>query len=126
MAPVGTLVGPTVNARNYKARVVASFLGLDLATTPEFQMGVDNKTPEYLAKYPAGKVPAFEGADGFRLTDSSAIAYYVASKAGADSPLLGQTAEETAEILQFILAAEADFSPAMGGVLYPLLGFMPF
>ncbi|KAJ1945539.1 hypothetical protein FBU59_002276 [Linderina macrospora] len=126
MAPIGTLVGPTLNARNYKARVVASFLGLDLATTPDFQMGVDNKTPEYLAKHPAGKVPSFEGADGFHLTDSSAIAYYVASKAGADSPLLGQTAEETAEILQYILAAEADFSPAMGGTLYSLLGFAPF
>ncbi|KAJ2586553.1 hypothetical protein H4R99_008424, partial [Coemansia sp. RSA 1722] len=79
----------------------------------------------YLAKYPAGKVPVFEGADGFSLTDSSAIAYYVASKAGSDSPLLGQTPEETAEILQFILFAEADYSPAMAGVMYPLYNFMP-
>ncbi|KAJ2719029.1 Elongation factor 1-gamma, partial [Coemansia sp. Benny D115] len=126
MASIGTLIGPVVNARNYKARIIAQLAGIELATTPDFQMGVDNKTPEYLAKFPAGKVPAFEGADGFSLTDSSAIAYYVASKAGSDSPLLGQTAEETAEILQFILFAEADYTPAMAGTLYPLLGFMPF
>ncbi|KAJ2382029.1 hypothetical protein GGI05_005786, partial [Coemansia sp. RSA 2603] len=125
MAPLGTLIGPMVNARNYKARIVAKFLGLDIETTPEFQMGVDNKTPEYLAKYPAGKVPVFEGADGFSLTDSSAIAYYVASKSGSESTLLGQTPEETGEILQFILFAEADYSPAMAGTIYPLLGYMP-
>ncbi|KAJ1719607.1 Elongation factor 1-gamma, partial [Coemansia erecta] len=125
MAPLGTLIGPMVNARNYKARIAAKFLGLDIETTPEFQMGVDNKTPEYLAKYPAGKVPVFESANGFSLTDSSAIAYYVASKSGSDSPLLGQTPEETGEILQFILFAEADYSPAMAGTIYPLLDYMP-
>ncbi|KAJ2221032.1 Elongation factor 1-gamma, partial [Coemansia sp. RSA 485] len=126
MAPIGTLIGPVASPRNYKARIVAGLLGLDLSTTPEFQMGVDNKTPKYLAKFPAGKVPVFEGADGFSLTDSSAIAYYVASKAGSDSPLLGQTPEETAEILQFIFFAEADFTPAALGTIGPLLKFSPF
>ncbi|KAJ2382262.1 hypothetical protein GGI23_007402, partial [Coemansia sp. RSA 2559] len=76
MAPIGTIIGPTVNQRNYKARIVAKYLGMELETTPEFQIGVDNKTPEYLAKFPCGKVPVFDGADGFTLTDSSAIAYY--------------------------------------------------
>ncbi|KAJ1801244.1 translation elongation factor activity protein, partial [Coemansia sp. RSA 2399] len=126
MAPIGTIIGPTENQRNYKARIVAKYLGLELETTPNFNFGVDNKTPEYLAKFPCGKVPTYDGADGFTLTDSSAIAYYVASKAGSDSPLLGKTAEETAEILQYILFAEADFSPAHAGVMYPLLGYRPF
>ncbi|KAJ2160028.1 hypothetical protein GGF46_002590 [Coemansia sp. RSA 552] len=121
MAPVGTLSGPTFNFRNYKTRIVAAYLGLDVATTPDFAMGKDNQTPEFLAKFPAGKVPVFEGADGFRLTDSSAIAYYVASKTGGESPLLGQSPEETAEILQYILLAEADLTPAMIGVLGSIL-----
>ncbi|KAJ2776675.1 translation elongation factor activity protein, partial [Coemansia interrupta] len=125
MAPIGKLNGPTVNFRNYKARVVAEFLGLDIEITPKFELGVDNKTPEYLAKYPSGKTPTFESADGFSLTDSSAIAYYVASKSGSDSSLLGQTPEETAEILQFILFAESDFMPAALGVFAPILGFTP-
>ncbi|KAJ2530843.1 hypothetical protein EV175_007270, partial [Coemansia sp. RSA 1933] len=115
MAPIGKLNGPLPTFRSYKARIVAKYLGLELETTPEFQMGVDNKTPEYLAKFPCGKVPTYDGADGFTLTDSSTIAYYVASKAGGDSPLLGKTAEETAEILQYILFAEADFTPAVLG-----------
>ncbi|KAJ2087461.1 Elongation factor 1-gamma, partial [Coemansia sp. RSA 986] len=126
MASIGTLNGPLPTFRNYKARIVAKHLGLDLATTPEFQMGVDNKTPEYLAKFPCGKVPTYEGSSGFTLTDSSAIAYYLASKAGSDSSLLGKTAEETAQILQYILFAEADFTPAALGVLAPLLGFSTY
>ncbi|KAI7834435.1 glutathione S-transferase [Kickxella alabastrina] len=126
MAPLGTLIGPMPNPRNFKARIVAVITGLELGTTPDFQMGVDNKTPEYLAKYPAGKVPVFEGADGFSVSDSSAIAYYIAAKAGSESTLLGQTAEETAEILQFILFAEADFVPALIGTLAPLMGHAKF
>ncbi|KAJ2437658.1 Elongation factor 1-gamma, partial [Coemansia sp. RSA 2337] len=125
MAPIGTLNGPMANSRNYKVRVVAQFLGLELNTTPDFVMNVDNKTEEYIAKFPTGKVPAFEGANDFKLVDSSAIAYYVASQAGSNSPLLGQTAEETAEILQYMFFAEADFMPALAGTVYPLLGYMP-
>ncbi|ORX69679.1 elongation factor 1-gamma [Linderina pennispora] len=126
MTSLGTLHAPLANFRAYKARVVASFLSLPLDLTPDFVLHTDNRTSEYLAKFPAGKVPAFEGTDGFRLADSSAIAYYIASKAGADSPLLGQTAEETAEILQYILSAEADFLPASLSTVGPLIGFLPF
>ena len=36
----------------------------------------DNKKPEFLAKFPHGKIPAFEGADGFKLTETPAIARY--------------------------------------------------
>jgi elongation factor 1-gamma len=35
-----------------------------------------NKTPEYLAKFPHGKIPAWEGADGFKLFEAAAIARY--------------------------------------------------
>ncbi len=41
-------------------------------------MGVGNKTPSFLSKFPLGKTPAFEsgGEDGIYLTESNAIAYY--------------------------------------------------
>jgi elongation factor 1-gamma len=37
---------------------------------------VDNKELEFLAKFPHGKIPAFEGSDGFKLFESAAIARY--------------------------------------------------
>jgi elongation factor 1-gamma len=39
-------------------------------------MRVTNKSPEFLAKFPLGKIPAFEGADGFKLYEGDAIANY--------------------------------------------------
>jgi hypothetical protein len=36
----------------------------------------DNKKPEFLAKFPLGKIPAFEGANGFNLAEGAAIARY--------------------------------------------------
>ncbi len=36
----------------------------------------DTKKPEYLAEFPYGKIPAFKGTDGFKLTEGKAIARY--------------------------------------------------
>jgi len=38
-------------------------------------MGKFNKSKDYLAKFPLGKVPSFESKDG-NLYESNAIAYY--------------------------------------------------
>jgi hypothetical protein len=45
---------------------------------PAFAHAMDNKTPEYLRKFPGGKIPAFEGPDGFLLTETMAISKYSA------------------------------------------------
>jgi len=47
-----------------------------LPTPPEYKHFQTNSTPEWRAKFPLGKVPAFEGVDGFRLTEGIAIARY--------------------------------------------------
>lgn len=67
MAPFGTIYTYPGNFRVHRAQVIAALNGLEL-NIPEFAMGVTNKTPEFLAKFPLAKVPAFEGADGFCLT----------------------------------------------------------
>ena len=36
----------------------------------------DNKKPQFLSKFPHGKIPAFEDKDGFKLFESIAIARY--------------------------------------------------
>ena len=55
--------------------------------------GETNKKPEFLNKFPLGKVPAFEGSDGVLLTESNAIAYYVANdelRGGSDAAARAQ------------------------------------
>lgn len=39
-------------------------------------MGTTNKTAEWIAKFGASQVPAFEGVDGTIIIESGAIAYY--------------------------------------------------
>jgi elongation factor 1-gamma len=62
--------------------------GLEIELPP-FTMNETNKTPEFQAKFPLGKVPTFEGADSFCLTESAAIATYLAQSGPKSGQLLG-------------------------------------
>ena len=61
-----------------------------------------NYSPEFLAKFPMGKVPAFAGTDGTNIFDSDAIAQYAAESGPAAGQLLGTTPAERAQIRQWI------------------------
>ncbi|KAF9779407.1 mitogen-activated serine/threonine-protein kinase fus3 [Fusarium sp. DS 682] len=69
---------------------------------PVYEHNVTNKSSEFLAKFPAGKVPAFEGIDGFCLVESDAIAQYVAQSGPRAQQLLGHDAATSAKIRQWI------------------------
>uniref|UniRef100_A0A8B9WDG1 Elongation factor 1-gamma n=1 Tax=Bos mutus grunniens TaxID=30521 RepID=A0A8B9WDG1_BOSMU len=76
----GTLYTYPENWRAFKALIAAQYSGAQvrvLSAPPHFHFGQTNRTPEFLRKFPAGKVPAFEGDDGFCVFESNAIAYYV-------------------------------------------------
>ena len=76
------------NFRAFKALVAAKYSGAQVTVAKDFVFGESNKKPEFLKKFPLGKVPAFEGSDGVLLTESNAIAYYVANdelRGGSDA-----------------------------------------
>jgi elongation factor 1-gamma len=87
-------------------------------------MGVTNKSADFLAKFPLGKVPAMETPEG-PLTESEAIAYYVASSV-KDSPLLGKTHYERALIQKYVLFGALEMQANIGAWLYPLMGYYPY
>lgn len=62
--------------------------GLEI-DVPAFTMRETNRSPDYLSKFALGKVPAFEGADGFCVTESIAIATYIAKSGPKADQLLG-------------------------------------
>jgi len=68
----------------------------------------DNRTPDYLALNPSGKVPTL-AEDGFVLTESMAINLYLADK--KPSALLPGTPQERAAVLQwtFWAVTEAEY-----------------
>jgi len=91
MAPFGKIWTYPNNFRAQRVHAVAALNGLLIETPADFKIGVTNRTPEFLAKFPLGKVPAFELADGsFCLTEAQAIAFFVAESGPKAGQLVGE------------------------------------
>lgn len=124
MAPIGKLYTYPNNPRAFKALIAAKYNHVEIEL-PSFTFGSTNKEASFLQKFPFGKVPAFETADGHCISESNAIAYYVAN-AKKDSGLLGHTPAEAARVQMFVNIADNEISPAAATWLFPILGFIPY
>ena len=60
----------------FQILATSAFAGLSLDIAEGYTHHVDNKKPEFLSKFPHGKIPALETKDGFYLFEGSAIAGY--------------------------------------------------
>ncbi|KAJ5586637.1 hypothetical protein N7450_006424 [Penicillium hetheringtonii] len=107
MAPFGTIYSYSPSPRVMKAQAAANINGLELAI-PEFTMGVTNRTDDFIAKFPLGKVPAFSAADGTNLFESDAIAQYIAESGPAAAQLMGATPALRAAIRQWVCFAQGE------------------
>ncbi|KAI0206311.1 glutathione S-transferase [Astrocystis sublimbata] len=107
MAPFGKVYTYPGNPRFHRALVIANLNGLELEVPP-FVIRETNTSPEFVSKFPLGKVPAFEGADGFCLTESVAIATYFAKSGPYADQLMGSDAKSQALIQQWAHFTEAD------------------
>ncbi|KAL8184279.1 UNVERIFIED_CONTAM: Elongation factor 1-gamma [Gekko kuhli] len=124
MAAAGTLYTYPENWRAFKALIAAQYSGAKikvLSAPPQFHFGQTNKTPEFLNKFPVGKVPAFEGDDGFCVFESNAIAHYV-----SNDELRGTTKEAAAQIIQWVSFADSDVVPPASTWVFPTLGIMGY
>jgi elongation factor 1-gamma len=118
----GTLFTYPDNFRASKVLIAAEYSGAKVKTCPNFVFGETNTTKEFLAKFPSGKVPAFESDDGLCLFESNAIAYFVANEQlrGGKDPLA------QSQILQWLNFADSDILPAACTWVFPCLGIMQF
>ncbi|RYP60501.1 hypothetical protein DL770_009978 [Monosporascus sp. CRB-9-2] len=118
MAPFGKIYSYPGNFRVQRAQVVAALNGLEVSVPEDFKMGETNKSPEYLSKFPMGKVPALECADGFCLAEGAAICRYLASVGPKASQLLGADPKTQARISEWSFFAETELTT---NVLPPFL-----
>ena len=79
---------------------------------PPFQIGKDNKTPQFLALNPLGKVPVLVTPSG-PLFESKAIARYVA-RLRPEAGLYGHGFYQAAQVDQWIDFSANEFEPARG------------
>ncbi|RAL04851.1 glutathione S-transferase family protein [Aspergillus ibericus CBS 121593] len=101
------------NPRLMKIQATANLNQLELTLTPNFTMRKDNKSPEFLADFPMGKVPTFRGADGLLLFESDAITRYIAENGPASAQLLGRTPSQRSLIHQWICFANNEIIEAV-------------
>lgn len=125
MGSFGTIYSYPNNWRVSRAQVVAAINGLEI-DVPEFQMGQTNKSESFLSKFPLGKVPAFEGADGFTLTEGAAIATYLAGSGPRAEQLLGSDIKTRAKIAEWTLFTEAELVSHATPALLMMMKIVPF
>ncbi|KAI8651919.1 hypothetical protein LRP88_10912 [Fusarium phalaenopsidis] len=120
MGSIGTIWTYPFNPRAMKVQAVAAVNGRTVDLAPDFVMGKTNKTPEFLADFPMGRVPTFKSLDeGLALFESDAIAQYAAESGPASAQLLGTTAGERAVIRQWIGFADHElFEPLTTLILW--------
>eukprot|EP01098_Paradermamoeba_levis_P016115 TRINITY_DN84_c0_g1_i1.p1 TRINITY_DN84_c0_g1~~TRINITY_DN84_c0_g1_i1.p1 ORF type:complete len:448 (-),score=187.20 TRINITY_DN84_c0_g1_i1:93-1364(-) len=111
------------NPKVYKALVAAQYVGQTIET-PEFNFGVDNKTPEFLKKNPLGKVPVLETDDGQTIWESNAIARYVA-RLNPNVRLYGANAYESALVDQWVDFTVGEIELPAYSWLLPIEGYIP-
>ncbi|KAL5360894.1 hypothetical protein BJX96DRAFT_151025 [Aspergillus floccosus] len=119
----GKLYGLPDNPRTISILVAAKANDVDLKLV-ETQANANadfNKSAEFTRINPVGKIPAFEGANGYTLSEAIAIAVYVTSQ-NEKTTLLGKTKQDYASILRWLSFGNSEILPRMAGWYRPLLG----
>ncbi|KAI9847809.1 MAG: hypothetical protein M1837_001702 [Sclerophora amabilis] len=111
------------NPRSTAIRAVAKANNLDLEIVEtDTAKGVSQ---HYLEIHPLGKIPAFQGSDGYVLSETLAIAIYLTSQ-NEKTSLLGKTKQDYASILRWMSFANHEVLPKLGGWFRPLIGKDPY
>ncbi|KAF2194594.1 hypothetical protein K469DRAFT_734413 [Zopfia rhizophila CBS 207.26] len=119
----GKLYSYPGNPRTTALLAVAKENGLDVEFVhTEPAQGVST---EYLKLNKLGKVPTFEGADGYVLSECIAIAVYLTSQ-NEKTTLLGKTKQDYASILRWMSYANNEILTPIGGWFRPIIGRDPY
>jgi len=113
----GTLFTYPNNFRAHKCLIAAEYSGKDVAQG-KFCAGVTEKSEEFLAKFPMGKVPAYSDAN-VNLNETNAIAFHL-----SNDTLKG--GENMTHVLNWMSFADSVLEPAACTWVYPTLGMYQF
>ncbi|KAK4632380.1 Elongation factor 1-gamma 2 [Fulvia fulva] len=106
------------NPRTTAILAVAKANGLDLELVHTEPGKVSD---DYRKINKLGKVPTFQGQDGYVLSECIAIAIYLTSQ-NEKTALLGKTKQDYASILRWMSFANTELLPGLAGWFRPLLG----
>jgi glutathione S-transferase len=98
----------------YKARLTLAQLHIPYELVEVDILKGENRSPEFLAKNPNGRVPLLEVAPGRYLPESNAILWYVAG----GTPLAPEDRIERAETLQWMFFEQHSLEPNLGAARF--------
>jgi len=104
-----------------KVLVVAQYVGAELEV-PEFVLGHDNTTPEFLEKNPIGKIPVLETEEGC-IFESNAICRFLA-RTDENTQLFGQNDFEKALVDQWLDFTNSEIDLPAKVWIFPILGLL--
>ncbi|KAL5713594.1 hypothetical protein ACHQM5_015656 [Ranunculus cassubicifolius] len=111
----------STNKNGFKTLIAAEYSGVQVELVNDFEMGVSNKTPEFLKMNPIGKVPVLETPDG-PIFESNAITRYV-THLKKDNPLYGSSPIELGQIEQWIDFSTLEIDANILRWFIPRIGF---
>jgi glutathione S-transferase len=95
------------SGNGYKVRLVLAQLGIPFRRVEVNIIKGESRTPEFLRKFPNGRIPAIEFDDGLLLFESNAIACYFAE----GTPLMPAERFERAQVLQWMFFEQYSHEP---------------
>merc|ERR1719383_497976 len=121
--PPLTLYTYPENPRAYKGLICACYSGISVRLVdqpPSFILGQTDKSADFLAKFPSGKVPALEiQGEETHLNESNAIAEYLSTH-----HLIGQTKHQRGRSNQWIQFSTNQLIPPLSVWVYHVLGIV--
>jgi glutathione S-transferase len=100
-----------------KVKYTADYLRLPYTWVPIDIMKAETKSPEFLERFPMGRIPAVEFADGRSLAESNAIIRYLAR----DSVLLPKDAFTQAKIDEYLFWEQYSHEPFIATTRYHIV-----
>lgn len=100
-----------------KVKYTADHLGLPYTWMPVDIMKGQTQTPDFLARFPAGRIPVVEFDDGRRLAESNAIIRYLAR----GSPLLPDDGFAQAKVDQWMFWEQYSHEPYVATTRYHIV-----
>lgn len=109
-----TLYSMQSSGNSYKVRLLLARLGTRYRLVEVDILKGENRTPDFLAKNPDGRVPVMELADGRFLAESNAILVYLAE----DTPFLPDDRLQRAEVLRWMFFEQHSHEPAIAAARF--------
>jgi glutathione S-transferase len=102
------------SGNGYKVRLLLTQLGIPFDRVELDILKGQTRTPEFLAKFPNGRIPAIELDDGKLLFESNAIIVYLAE----GTPFIPEDKFERGQVMQWLFFEQYSHEPYIASVRF--------